>query len=276
MLLCTSHDAWIRHGQGISTLYRLNGPELCRDKNIFELFRSSRFLMLLSSLASRRPTFLSEQSWKTVPWQQQNVAKDSMDSLLDLISQVPALRSTLFAFHISPDTTDTSAATYYALAEDATAVLTQLQEWRKSWDASPEGYIVSVSTDAEQPRNESLHFVSLYAANCCSLYDATLILVVETVVLSAQPGQLYHGITTTLYEKARQAAMEICASLDFQLQHSHTRLGQLFVLWPLREAGKILSKGTPAEQLLLKRQKRKLATGQDSWDVSKSAFGKYG
>jgi len=276
MLLCTSHDAWIRHGQGISTVFQLHGLETCRDKNMFELFRSSRFLIVLSSLASRRPTFLSEQTWKIVPWQQQNVAKDSMDHLLDIMSDVPALRSTHFTSQNNNDTVGASAATYFALAEDATAVLTRLQEWRNGWEALPEGCIVRISADEEQPGNESLHFASLYAANCCSLYDASLILLIETILLSAQPGQLYPGVATTLYEKGRQAAMEICASLDFQLQHSHTRLGQLFVLWPLREAGKILGKGSPAEQLLFERQKQKLATGQDSWEISKSAFGKYG
>jgi hypothetical protein len=199
-----------------------------------------------------------------------------MDSLLDIMCEVPSLRSTLFTLHDIAGTADTNAVTYYTLAEDAIAVLTRLQEWRKSWDASPEGFIVRISADEEQLENGSLHFVSLYAANCCSLYDASLILILETILLSAQPDQLHPGIATTLYEKACQVAMEICASLDFQLQHSHTRLGQLFVLWPLREVGRILSKGTPAEQLLLERQKQKLATGQGSWDVSKSAFGKYG
>jgi hypothetical protein len=276
MLLCTSHDAWIRHGQGISTLFQLYGPETCRDRNMFELFRSSRFLIFLSSLASRKSTFLSEQSWKTTPWQQQNVGKDSMDLLLDIICDVPALRSTLFTSHDLVDTANTTTTMHRTLAEDAIAVLNRLQEWRRTWDASPEGCISQQSTDEEQPEPGSLHFTSLYAANCCSLYNASLILVLETVLSSAQPGQSYPGDTSTFYEKAHQAAMEICASLDFQLQHSHTRLGQLFVLWPLREAGKILSKGTPAEQLLLDRQKEKLATGHDSWEISKLTFRKYG
>jgi hypothetical protein len=275
MLLCTSHDAWIRHGQGISTLFQLHGPETCRDINLFELFRSSRFLITLSSLASRKSTFLSEQSWKTLPWQQQNVGKDTMDLLLDTICDVPALRSMLFTSHDLANTAGTTATTYCALAANAIAVLNRLEEWRKTWDASPEGCISQQYTDEEQPEPESLHFASLYAANCCSLYNASLILVLETILLSAQPGQSCPGDSTTLYEKSRQAAMEICASLDFQLQHAHTRLGQLYVLWPLREAGEILSKGTPAEQLLLDRQKQKLATGYDSWEISKSAFGRY-
>lgn len=276
MLLCTSHDAWIRHGQGISTLFQPYGPETCRDRNMFEVFRSSRFLIFLSSLASRKSTFLSEQSWKTIPWQQQNVGKDSMDLLLDIMCDVPALRSTLLTSHDLVDTANTTTTMHRTLTEDAIAVLNRLEDWRRTWDASPEGCISQQSTDEEQPEPGSLHFTSLYAANCCSLYDASLILVLETILLSAQPGQSYPGDMSTLYEKARRAAMEICASLDFQLQHSHTRLGQLFVLWPLREAGKILSQGTPAEQFLLEQQKQKLATGQDSWEISKSAFGKYG
>jgi hypothetical protein len=277
MLLCTSHDAWIRHGQGISTLFQMHGPETCRDKNMFELFRSSRFLIFLSSLASRKSTFLSERSWKTLPWQQQNVSKDSMDLLLDIMCDVPALRSMLFTLQDLTETVGPDAAVYCALAEDAHAVLYRLLEWRKTWDASPEGCIVRVSSfEEQQPENESLQFTSLYAANCCSLYNASLILVLETVISAAQPGQLCPGAASALDVKARQAAMEICGSLNFQLQHSHTRLGQLFVIWPLREAGKILSKGTPAELLLLERQKGKLATGHDSWEISRSAFGKYG
>ncbi|KAH0366426.1 hypothetical protein KCU65_g5397, partial [Aureobasidium melanogenum] len=276
MMLCTSHDAWIRHGQGISTLFQMQGPEMCRDKNMFELFRSNRFLIILSSLASRQPTFLSQEPWKTMPWQQQNVAKDSMDLLHDIMADIPALRSTLLVLQKSLDTDEAKAAMYYSLAQETLPVLAQLLEWRNSWDALPEGQIISISADEQQPENRSLHFTSLQAANCCSLYDASLILVLETILLSAQSGQLHAGAAATLYEKALQAAMEICASLDFQLQNSHTRLGQLFVLWPLREAGKILGNGTPAEQSLLERQKQKVATGQDLWDIAKSAFGKYG
>ncbi|KEQ61216.1 uncharacterized protein M437DRAFT_67588 [Aureobasidium melanogenum CBS 110374] len=274
-MLCTSHDAWIRHGQGISTLFQMQGPEMCRDRNMFELFRSNRFLIILSSLASRRPTFLSQASWKTMPWQQQKVAKDGMDLLHDIMADIPALRSTLLVLQDSIDTDEAKAATYHDLAEKALPVLAELLEWRKSWDALPEGHIISISAE-ERPENCSLHFTSLRSANCCSLYDAALILVLETILLSAQQGQLHAGAAATLYEKARQAAMEICASLDFQLQNSHTRLGQLFVLWPLREAGKILGNGTPEQQSLLERQKQKIATGQDLWEIAKSAFGKYG
>ena len=250
MMLCTSHDAWVRHGLGISVLIQTQGPEACRDKTMFEIFRNSRFLIILSSLATRCPTYLSEDTWRTVPWQQQTVPKDNMDLLLDIMSEVPALRSRLF----------------------------ELQIWRGDWDVSPEGHIIELteSEPAKRLGEKSLHFTSLYAANCCSLYDASLILVLETVLLCAQPGQLYPGIAATLFERSRQAAIEICQSLDYQLQNSHTRLGQLFVLWPLREAGKILAKGRISEKLLLEQQKQKLAMGQDSWEITKSAFGKYG
>lgn len=275
-MLCTSRDAWIRHGQGISTLFQMQGPRLCKNKNMFELFRSNRFLIILSSLANRRSTFLSEMSWKTIPWQQQSVAKDSMDTLHDIMADIPTLRSKLFALQDSIGTDGIKATMYYDLAEEALAVLAQLLEWRKSRDVLPEGQLVSISATDEQPENWTLHFTSLHAANCCSHYDASLILVLETILLSAQPGQLHPGVAVTLFEKARQAAMEICASLDFQLQNSHARLGQLFVLWPLREAGKILGNGSPAEQSLLERQKQKVATGQNFWEIAKSTFGKYG
>ncbi|CAD0100336.1 unnamed protein product [Aureobasidium mustum] len=191
------------------------------------------------------------------------------------MADIPALRSTLFALQNSIATDEAKVVMYYDLAEEALPVLAQLLEWRKSWDALSEGHIVSISADEERSGDCTLHYTSLYAANCCSLYDASLILVLETILLSAQPGQLQPGVAATLYEKARQAAMEICASLDFQLQNSHARLGQLFVLWPLREAGKILGNGSPAEQSLLERQKQKVATGQDFWEIANSAFGKY-
>ncbi|KAH0386384.1 hypothetical protein KCU92_g2765, partial [Aureobasidium melanogenum] len=249
---------------------------MCKNKNMFELFRSNRFLIILSSLASRRHTFVPWESWKTMPWQQQNVAKDSMDSLHDIMADIPALRSTLLALQNSLDTDEAKAVMYHKLAEEAFPVLAQILEWRKGWDALPEGHIVSISADGEELENWSLLFTSLHAANCCSLYDASLILVLETILLSAQPGQLHPGTAATLFEKGRQAAMEICVGLDYQLQNSHIRLGQLFVLWPLPEAGKILGNGNLAEQSLLERQKQKAATGQGFWEIAKSAFGKYG
>lgn len=278
MMLCTSHDAWVRHGLGISVLIQTQGPEACRDKTMFEIFRNSRFLIILSSLATRCPTYLSGDTWRTVPWQQQTVPKDNMDLLLDIMSEVPALRSRLFELQGNTGADNHETFSFYRLAEDALQVASQLQIWRGDWDVSPEGNIIELTEPEPAKRlgEKSLHFTSLHAANCCSLYDASLILVLETVLLCAQPGQLYPGIATTLFEKSRQAAIEICQSLDYQLQNSHTRLGQLFVLWPLREAGKALAKGSISEQLLLEQQKQKLAIGQDSWEIAKSAFGKYG
>ncbi|THX72464.1 hypothetical protein D6D04_09074 [Aureobasidium pullulans] len=254
------------------------GPEACRDKTMFEIFRNSRFLIILSSLATRCPTYLSEDTWRTVPWQQQTVPKDNMDLLLDIMSEIPALRSRLFELQGNTGADNHETFPFYRLAEDALQVASQLQIWRGDWDVSPEGHIIELteSEPAKRLGEKSLHFTSLYAANCCSLCDASLILVLETVLLCAQPGQLNPGIATTLFEKSRQAAIEICQSLDYQLQNSHTRLGQLFVLWPLREAGKILAKGSISEQLLLEQQKQKLAIGQDSWEIAKSAFGRYG
>ncbi|THZ53007.1 hypothetical protein D6C86_10034 [Aureobasidium pullulans] len=278
MMLCTSHDAWVRHGLGISVLIQTQGPEACRDKTMFEIFRNSRFLIILSSLATRCPTYLSEDTWRTVPWQQQTVPKDNMDLLLDIMSEIPALRSRLFKLQGNTGADNYGTSSFYQLAGDALQVASQLQHWRSSWDLSPEGNIIEFAEQelAKRLGEKSLHFTSLYAANCCSLYDASLILVLETVLLCAQPGQLYPGIAATLFERSRQAAIEICQSLDYQLQNSHTRLGQLFVLWPLREAGKILAKGRISEKLLLEQQKQKLAMGQDSWEITKSAFGKYG
>ncbi|THY95362.1 hypothetical protein D6C92_04436 [Aureobasidium pullulans] len=278
MMLCTSHDAWVRHRLGMSTLIQLQGPEACRDKTMFELFRSSRFLIILSSLASRCSTYLSGNSWRTVPWQRQTVSKDNMDFLLDIMSEIPALRSRLFKLQGNTGADNYGTSSFYQLAGDALQVASQLQHWRSSWDLSPEGNIIefAVQEPAKRLGEKSLHFTSLYAANCCSLYDASLILVLETVLLCAQPGQLHPGIAATLFERSRQAAIEICQSLDYQLQNSHTRLGQLFILWPLREAGKILAKGRISEKLLLEQQKQKLAMGQDSWEITKSAFGKYG
>ncbi|THZ87921.1 hypothetical protein D6C84_01342 [Aureobasidium pullulans] len=278
MMLCTSHDAWVRHGLGISILIQIQGPEACRDRTMFEIFRSSRFLIILSSLAVRCPTYLSGDSWRTVPWQQQTVPKDNMDLLLDIMSEVPALRSRLFELQGNTGADNYGTSSFYQLAEDALQVASQLQIWRGDWDVSPEGHIIELteSEPAKRLGEKSLHFTSLYAANCCSLCDASLILVLETVLLCAQPGQLNPGMATTLFETSRQAAIEICQSLDYQLQNPHTRLGQLFVLWPLREAGKILAKGRTSEQLLLEQQKQKLATGQDAWEIARSAFGKYG
>ncbi|THV75802.1 hypothetical protein D6D28_01599 [Aureobasidium pullulans] len=228
MMLCTSHDAWVRHRLGMSTLIQLQGPEACRDKTMFELFRSSRFLIILSSLASRCSTYLSGNSWRTVPWQRQTVSKDNMDFLLDIMSEIPALRSRLFKLQGNTGADNYGTSSFYQLAGDALQVASQLQHWRSSWDLSPEGNIIefAVQEPAKRLGEKSLHFTSLYAANCCSLYDASLILVLETVLLCAQPGQLHPGIAATLFERSRQAAIEICQSLDYQLQNSHTRLGQ--------------------------------------------------
>ena len=93
----------------------------------------------------RKPTFLNEEAWKTIPWSAGTSTKDILHHLLDLIVEIPALLeeadnlTTRVGLMSPPDEVDLQARRVQ-LWERIADLTQRMQQWKKDWvDCYPAG-----------------------------------------------------------------------------------------------------------------------------------------
>ena len=92
----------------------------------------------------RKPTFLNEETWKTVPWSAGTSTKDILHHLLDLTVEIPALLEeadnlTTMALMSPPDDVDLQSRRVQ-LWEHTANLMQRMQQWKKDWvDCYPAG-----------------------------------------------------------------------------------------------------------------------------------------
>ena len=84
---------------------------------------------------ANRGTFLSQQMWKTVPWEDDLPSKGCIDYLVDIFCGLPQLLAETDARLSRPDRLQGVPSTG-ELRFRASCMLTELREWRKTWDES--------------------------------------------------------------------------------------------------------------------------------------------
>ncbi|WPG98853.1 Hypothetical protein R9X50_00165100 [Acrodontium crateriforme] len=269
MLFLTSEHGWIKHGLGTAALLKMRGPDMS-ESDSFEVFQASRFFILLTSLATCQTTFLSCHQWKSQPWISRGVEKSSMDLLLDIITDVTDLRS---RYHVRKKYGQDALSEDEGIFETAMGILEDLRQWRLKWQTLPEAQstIISCEDDgSEKSWSARLEFSSLYAANSYCLYDAATILAIEIAMFSAKAEDLKPGDASVLFVTAREAGIEICRSIDYQLSSSIGKIGHLTVLWPLRMAFKVLK--DTVDGRWLEDKIREIMSTADSWSISEQSL----
>ena len=93
----------------------------------------------------RKPTFLNEEAWKTIPWSAGTSTKDILHHLLDLTVEIPALLeeadnlTTRVGLMSPPDEVDLQARRVQ-LWERIADLMQRMQQWKKDWaDCYPAG-----------------------------------------------------------------------------------------------------------------------------------------
>jgi len=83
---CPEHtiNAWLNHSKGCSKLMEMRGPKAYDTQFAHELFVTMQMLEVQRALSERRPTFLADPDWTTLPWKR--YAKDPLHELLDMMA----------------------------------------------------------------------------------------------------------------------------------------------------------------------------------------------
>lgn len=280
----TSATGWASHYKGLGQMMRLRGPEAHVEELPRRMLESNRFMIVVAALAERTRTFLSEPAWKSVPWSK--FPKSWMQRLLDHVVDIPDLQVEVNELDLantdnSPDSDDHDIKRL-ALHDRALDILDGLLSWRSAWDT----FSGSAPTSIPSPTSASvvqarlfptiLTFISLEAANCVCTFDGACILLYELLAKLA-PDMLHDDVDFPdamggqgLYvNDAREAAMEICRSIPYQMASDRGMAGPLFVLFPLRLAWRALGENASEEGRWLMGLLREIAEG-NGWGIGRS------
>lgn len=248
-------------------LIQLRGVKACANREFFDLFRSNRLYIILASLATSTSTFISDPEWIEKPWRLSSVSKQTGDTLLDILVELPAL------VERSRKQIDVSSIT-----SDALAVLNKLDKWWEHWRFLPSSRMSDVEAKQDHEGLKTwtteISCVSLYAANSYAMYNATVILAIDTAVKSAGPKNLKLGCgeISRLLFKIRHAALEICRIIDFHLTHAYGRMSELILIWPIRMAWMALGKGSTPEGRWLELRNEEINHRRGYWEVASQTF----
>lgn len=267
MLHLTTPNGWINHALGLSTLIESQGPYSFQSEPQHTIFLTSRFNIILASLASQRSTFLSKAEWKIIPWQHKNTAKDDMEHLLDIVADIPSLRP---AIHGGCDP--------MVIRQIACSLLHSLHSWMDCWKAQPNHVISSNRCDSShdiQPPCSGIHLAyrSLSQANEVCLYNAAVIQIIE-ILRSMECGLDYsHELSTEVTQLLYRAATDICRSIEYQVnQSSSLMLGQLFVLYPLRMTWLAFGRNSTIEGQWVEKKMVEIRIASHRWEIASQAI----
>ncbi|UKZ67857.1 uncharacterized protein TrAtP1_009015 [Trichoderma atroviride] len=87
--IAVDSDLRFVHNYGLTQILEYCGPEHFQDLPV--VFESTRFTMLANALVQRKDTLISEEKWKSVPWELHPEMKTNASKLVDIISGLPGI-----------------------------------------------------------------------------------------------------------------------------------------------------------------------------------------
>jgi hypothetical protein len=197
MFVLSSSTGWIDHALGLGSVLEMRGPHAfvagtrastsghnsnsnSNSNNLAHtLLESSRFLIILASLAVSKRTFLSRDEWKTIPWSRtksndkilhpgeaeaeaeasksKRKRKSPANMLLDIFADLPGLkeqrerereRGRQRGGRGTRRHDEDSRPCDDDLRAKASNIINDLLSWRRMWDSSPEGQITTKDLSA--------------------------------------------------------------------------------------------------------------------------------
>ncbi|KAJ6136344.1 hypothetical protein N7512_001504 [Penicillium capsulatum] len=132
------------HLSGAVRLIEHRGPENHMYGVEHLLFTELRPYWLGGALASRQPSFLAREEWKTIPWSAGTTNKDILHHLLDLAADIPGLLAQSDAFKEAQRSSVMSAKEIaikqVTLWNGITELTTKFAQWHHDWvECNPDG-----------------------------------------------------------------------------------------------------------------------------------------
>lgn len=219
-------------------------------------------------MSNRKRTFLEQEDWKTVPWEDEPDSKSHLDSATDLMADVPGLYEDLDIINSSPSThrpRDSRLAR--DILDKCLANLSKLESWLQVWKTQNPDVVSEVESSSMSGLTVDeagflfptvLRYSSLGVANELTLYYSIRIQLLsicrevdrfrESANTSTSAAR-ETGISWSPYGTSGQRstsasikflAIEICRSAEYHVLPHHAQAGTLLFLVPAQVAAKSL------------------------------------
>ena len=214
----------------------------------------------IRALISRKSTFLSQEIWKTVPWEDDPGTKKPVDYLTDYFCDLPSLVEKAWP-RVDPPTRSSVSLQNPELLRQALSLLEKLKAWKEWWARIyPNSFFeikpcttLNEQTDGSLPPSRSktppdfpygtpLHYTERLRAIELCLHNATCILALEIceesfkVLHATNKPHPQAPTTAEMRRRIRRLALEICRSLGYLCHDSRGLVGKMTALFPARVA----------------------------------------
>ncbi|KAI4714185.1 hypothetical protein J4E89_001635 [Alternaria sp. Ai002NY15] len=220
-----------------------------------EILDRTRASLIFAAIILRKPTIMSENKWKHIPWSLHPDQINSIKLLFDIVADYPQLfilRDKL----LSVADEDIRTAGARSLSQQCLEVIAKLENWRETFASDP--FHTSYETPACQPvpliadEYGALHpawsttyrYRSLYHANAITVYNAATIMAlrfadsIDAEWVSSSDWHIRQEQITT-------AALTICRSVEYHQLEDWGEQGPFELLFPLRMAYDGISEKEP-------------------------------
>lgn len=264
--LTSGIHGWVTHAGGIGKLIYARGPELHKSYPEKEIYLESRIILVTNSIFACQRSFLDEQKWKEVPWEDDVSAKSHFDYLVDVLCDIP-----FFLQHIVHPNSPTAVGSperpdKESLQKQLLERLQIVREVREAWhidyfkDSSPMWPVPVTSSASSQgpdnirpPFDAAIHFTDLNRAYEICLFQVVCILLF-LLYQDLSPGNvqpvedLLPGISSD--GSVQTLARNICRCTDFLCSEKLGSRGYIILQMPATIAYLAIDKNSPEAKWL--------------------------
>jgi hypothetical protein len=134
---------------GLSAFFELHGLETFKEKSALSIFEADRFTLIIAAVASRRPTYLSSEEWKTGPWAMTGSRKPPIHYMIDHVADMPELYL-MYIDYLKTTDVATRESLASSLEMSMARVLSEIQDWYTQWVAENKPHTKDVTLSPEE------------------------------------------------------------------------------------------------------------------------------
>lgn len=246
-----------------------------------EVLDRARPSLIFAAIVLHKPTIMSENKWKHIPWSVHPEHIDSLKLLFDIVADYPQLfilRDEL----LSVADEDTRTAGTRILSLQCHEVITKLENWGETFASDP--FHTPYETLACQPTpliedeygalhpawSTTFRYRSLYHANAIAIYNAAIIMALrfaDSIDAELMSSSDWH----IRQEQISTAALTICRSVEYHQLEDWGEQGCFALLFPLRMAYDGISEKEPTVASWIKSVMQDISAGRRGlWRSAKS------
>lgn len=267
----------LTHAGGIKDLIYARGPELHKSYPEKEIYLEARVILVANAIFSCQRTFLEEQKWKDVPWEEDVSAKSMFDYIVDVLSDLPYFLQQVAHANISTATDLPERPDKELLQKQLLERLQILRKLRGEWHIkySTPVWQVPVASASSQgsdsirpPFDAAIHFADVFRAyEYCAYQMACILLFLLYQDLSPENLQPVEDILPGLFPHGsiQNVVCNICRCTEYLCHEQNGSRGYIVLQLPATIAYLATDKNSPEAKWLYHVCKKRARSSGFGW-----------